>query len=272
MENVENVVIQAPRYVFQAYHLAEALKLKAIAPNMEMPALIQTGTRLVLKEGEASFVFLFRFGSVVFFNVEPRRQTDIMEKLGTMVGVSDVVTISDEYALEVQEGANNEIYFERVVMDRLTVDRISLIALIMAQSGALEYFEGKIDELLNRSREIGGFLEAAGRMKLTGRSINKFIGSCMRAKQDLVSSLYLLDKPDETWEDQVLDTLYRDAVDMFELKERYKTVDYKLKTVEENLKLIAGLLANRKAAFLEWLIIILIGIEVVLFVYELWIK
>jgi uncharacterized Rmd1/YagE family protein len=195
-----------------------------------------------------------------------------MEELNRIVAASDVVVTSDEYGLEVNEGAQNTVHFERVVMDQLTVDRISLIALIMAQSAALEYFEDKIDELLKRSREISGFLEAAGRMKRTDRKINKFIGYCMRAKQDLVSSLYLLDKPDETWEDQVLDNLYHDAIEMFELKERYRTVDYKLKTVEENLKIIAGLLANRWLAFLEWLIIILIAIEVVLFVYELWIK
>ena len=86
-------------------------------------------------------------------------------------------------------------------------------------------------------------------------------------KQDLVASLYLLDKPDETWDDQMLDTLYREAVEMFELKDRYKTVDYKLRMTQENLELIAELLQYRNANLLEWAIILLIAVEIVLFLF-----
>ena len=64
--------------------------------------------------------------------------------------------------------------------------------------------------------------------------------------------------------------MYRDAVDMFELKDRYRTVDHKLKMMQDNLGIIADLLKNRRATMLELTIILLIFIEVILFVYELW--
>lgn len=269
---MEQEVTQAPRYVFQSYHLADYLRLKHIEPKMGLPAITRTGTKLVYKDGDASFFFLYRFGSLVFFNVEPKRQTAIIERLKVILGKSDILGVSDEYALEVHEGVKNEVHFERVVLDKLTQDRIDLLSLVLGQSTALEYFEIKVDDLLRQAREISDLLQETGRMKRTARKVNKFIGYCMATKQDLVSSMYLLDKPDETWEDQVLDNLYRDATEMFELRERYRTIDYKLKMIEDNLKVISNVLANRKMAFLEWLIIILIAIEVILFVYELWIK
>jgi len=79
-----------------------------------------------------------------------------------------------------------------------------------------------------------------------------------------------LDKPDETWEDQVLDNLHREASEMFELRDRYKTLDKKLRMIEGHMVIISNLLAHRKAAFLEWTIIILIAVEVVLFVFDIW--
>jgi len=268
----EREVAEVPRYIFQVYHFAETLKLKAIEPLMGMPAITRSANKLVYQEEEGSFFFLYRFGSLVFFNVEPARQTAIMEKLKLITGRSDFLVTSDEYALETQKDSPNSVQFERVIVDKLTLDRVEIMALILAQSTTLEYFEIKVDELVGKSGEIGDLLKRTGRLWLRSTKINRFIGNCMATKQELVTSLYLLDKPDETWQDQILDSLYRDAVDMFELKERYKTIDYKLKMVQENLELIGDLLAGRKNTFLEFLIVVLIAVEIVLFVYDLWLK
>ena len=66
-----------------------------------------------------------------------------------------------------------------------------------------------------------------------------------------------------------LDALYREARDMFELRDRYKTLDYKLRMIQENLELISELLQHRNANSLELAIIILIAVEIVLFVLEI---
>jgi uncharacterized Rmd1/YagE family protein len=92
----------------------------------------------------------------------------------------------------------------------------------------------------------------------------------MMAKQDIVSMMYLLDKPDEAWNDEILDQLYQDASEMFELKERYRTIDHKLRMIQENIGLLAEFLSYRRADLLEATIILLILIEVILFIYELW--
>jgi len=267
---MEKDIVSAPRYVFQAYHLAETFRLKRIEPLMGMEALSQSGTKLVYEDGEASFFFIYRFGSVVFFNVEPQRQEKIIDRIRSIVGKSEIVITSEEYGLEVSEGVKNTAKFERAVVDRLTLDRVELLALVIAQSTALEHFELRVDDLLAKSHKIASLLQKAGRMTRRPRAIHKFIGHCMSTNQQLVSSMYLLDKPDETWEDQVLDNLYRDANEMFELKDRYKTVNHKLRMIEDHLEIISNLLAHRKASMLEWTIIVLIAVEVVLFVYDIW--
>jgi len=59
---------------------------------------------------------------------------------------------------------------------------------------------------------------------------------------------------------------------MFEIKDRYKTLDYKLRMIQENLELIANLLQYRHANYLEWAIIILIAIEIFFSIYEHFLK
>lgn len=55
----------------------------------------------------------------------------------------------------------------------------------------------------------------------------------------------------------------------FELTQRFASLDFKLKFVEHNIRYLQEILQNRKLAFLEWLIIILIGAEIHIQVYDI---
>jgi uncharacterized Rmd1/YagE family protein len=258
-------------YIFHAYHLYEAFRLKEIDRLFEGEALSRSATKLTFKDAEDRYFFIYRFGSVIFFNVTPERREAVIDKLKSALGDKPDMLTSEDFAVRLSDDGLNSVGFEHAALDSVSQDRIELLSLILAQSTSLEYFENKVDQLLGRTADVGHVLKKHGRLERGDREIKKFIGQCITTKRDLVASLYLLDKPDETWEDQVLDKLYREAVDMFELRDRYRTVDYKLKMIQENLELIADLLQYKHANFLEWAIIVLIAIEVVLFVLQLFI-
>ncbi len=126
----------APRYSFQAYHLTEILKLKEIDRLFSQTVITRSSTKLVYQESETGYFFIFRFGSVVFFNVEPGRQTAIIEKIKTVIGIKEAVITSEELFVDVHKEGKNEVLFERVVLDRLSFERIDVLALILAQSTA----------------------------------------------------------------------------------------------------------------------------------------
>lgn len=258
-------------YVFHAYHLYEAFKLKDMDRLFEGKALARSATKLTFRDAEDSYFFIYRFGSVIFFNVAPKRREAVIEKLKSVLGDKPDMLTSEDFEIRLSQDGRSSVGFEHAAIDSISLDRVELLALILAQSTSLEYFENKVDQILGRTADVGHVLKKHGRLERGDREIKKFIGQCITTKRDLVASLYLLDKPDETWEDQVLDNLYREAVEMFELRDRYRTVDYKLKMIQENLELIADLLQYRHANFLEWAIIVLIAIEVVLFVFQLFI-
>lgn len=259
----------APQYGFQAYHLAETLNLREIDGLFSDSVISRSSRKLVCREDKEGYYFIYRFGSVVFFGVGAIRQNQIIEKIRTIAGGKEVLTTSEELMVSVQKGAETEVLFEKVILDRLSFDRVDVLALTVARSAALEYFELTVDDLLRENAKITNNLRTKGRMQMNVMEINKFIGSCMLAKHDLVSSMYLLDPPEEVWDDQVLDNLYRASSDMFELRERYKTVEYKLKLMQDSLEIIADLLKNRRATILELTVILLIFMCVVLWIYEI---
>jgi len=95
---MEHEITKAPRYIFQAYHVAETLKLKTLEPALAMSATTRTSTKLIYQDGEASFIFVYSFGALIFFNVEPARQTAFIEKLKAIIGTADPFPPPDDVA------------------------------------------------------------------------------------------------------------------------------------------------------------------------------
>ena len=84
--------------------------------------------------------------------------------------------------------------------------------------------------------------------------------------------MYIFDSPEETWEDEELNKLDQGLKKTFELQARFRNVQEGLAIVKENLDLLKDLLQNRNSARLEWIIIILIMVEVVNLILEKFIK
>jgi len=266
---LENSLSQ--KYALHAYHLTNTLKLKEVNKLFTGLATAESSTKLIFKKDSDKYFFVYRFGSIVFFNMERTDRESILEKLQAMIGQTPEMVTSDEFTIDIQPDGKTNVGFENATLKKLSLEAIDILTLVMAQSTALEFFELKMDDLLKKTDDFGLTLRQKGRLVKRASEIKKFIGYCITVKQDLVSTLYILDKPDETWNNQELDNLYHDAKEMFELTDRYKTLDYKLRMAQENLELISELLQYRNANSLEWAIIILIAVEIILFLFQLFV-
>ncbi len=259
-------------YTFNAYHLAEALKLKEIAKIFELKPHLFNPTQLVYELAENGYCLFYNFGSVVFFNVDETVQKTTLERIKEFLPSSAEPVTSDEFLLEVERKTKTEVFFEKVVVDKLTREKIKLIALVLAQSTALEYFENKVEEILNQLGEITSQLGKAKKLSVPEKKIRRFIGQTMATKQNLIATLYLLEKPEETWESKTLDDLHQEATLMFELRDRFRTVDYKLKMIQDNLEVLANFATNRQHLLLEWAIVGLIVFEVILILSQMFLQ
>jgi len=78
--------------------------------------------------------------------------------------------------------------------------------------------------------------------------------------------LVVLDKPDITWDNPEANSLYLTMARLFELNQRYQEIKHKSETLLDMTDVFSSLSNARRSARLEWIIIILIAIEIILYV------
>ena len=72
----------------------------------------------------------------------------------------------------------------------------------------------------------------------------------------------------ETWEDEYLDKIDKELKKTFDINMRYRAITEDINIVKENLELFKDLMQHQHSSMLEWIIIILILVEVVNMIIE----
>jgi uncharacterized Rmd1/YagE family protein len=85
----------------------------------------------------------------------------------------------------------------------------------------------------------------------------------MQVRFSVLNNLALFDKPAETWDSESLEDLYREMQDFFDIAERQEVLSTKLDFINENTRMLLEVLSSRKSHYLEWIVIILIFIEII---------
>lgn len=256
---------------FHAYNLAENFKLKQITGKIDDSIQSFNSDRILYRFGKSSYCFVYKFGSVVFFNVGPDNKNRMLQLLEGFSSKESGSHASDEYYLEEVKGEKTLVFFDRMVTDKISQEKIEIMASVLAQSTALEYFEIRVEELMTKLAELTLKIE---KKKYRIRSISEkrvlsLINMTMTIRQRIISSVYILEKPEETWEDKTLDDLHRDASLMFEIKDRFKTIDYKLDIARNSLEMFSNMTSNRRMIVLEAAIVVLFIIDIILVVSEM---
>src|SRR2546423_506061 len=85
-----------------------------------------------------------------------------------------------------------------------TRGRAQIVALTVAQSAALEYYERIVESLFARTGAMAERLEKQGTVALRVKPLHRFIGEAITTRSEVLTVLTLLDKPDATWDDPAM--------------------------------------------------------------------
>jgi len=85
----------------------------------------------------------------------------------------------------------------------------------------------------------------------------------------MVGRVEIAEKPDVLWDHPELERLYARLEDEYELVERSRAMERKLALINETVGTLIDLVQNQRSVRLEWYIIGLIGIEILLSLYQL---
>ncbi|MDP9035809.1 MAG: RMD1 family protein [Myxococcota bacterium] len=223
-----------------------------------------TKTAAVASYGPTSWVAAYDFGAVVFIGVEENQRRRIIRDLVDQLGTEPRAPLEETFAVEIDRGATPAVRFDRAIVRELDVRVVEIVSLVVAQSVAMEYYEGDVDALIGALEALSKKLALHGALRTSPREMLRFIGRGMMARTQVVRTLSLLESPVATWDDEALDRLYRGLRSSFEIEERYRALDHELRVVQDNLVLMVDLVHQRRFILLEIAVTIFVAAELVI--------
>ncbi|MFI5302083.1 MAG: RMD1 family protein [Polyangiales bacterium] len=217
---------------------------------------------------DAGSMVAFDFGAFVFFDVDEARRAEVAKQVLTLVAPEPHAPLADDYAVVVDADRPLSVAFDRATIPRFDDLSAEIIAVVLGQSVSLDYFDEDVSALSRRVALLTSELAEHGRLRASTRAAHRTVGTILVTRSQIVESLSLLDAPEQTWNDESLDALYRALRRHFEIEDRYRTLETKLSLVQANLLVIVDAMHQRRAAMLEVIVVLLIAFEIVLALFK----
>jgi uncharacterized Rmd1/YagE family protein len=249
-------------YPIQAINLYDSINIKASRSLLTGKVIDSSPQEMQLEYGENSYLFIYRFGCLVFFNMSPEqieKETSIL-KAAMGEGLAFPTTESHQIILSEQI----KVEFEHVELKKLSRDYLRLVAMTIGQSAALEYFEIRAERMLHDTAAEMEQMGRSGMVPFSSRQLVKRIGSTASARQNIISNLAILDPPEETWKSKDLEKFYKDLQANFDIEIRFRVLDRKLSLIQDNIEILSDLASKSRSNILELLIVILIVAELLI--------
>lgn len=254
-------------YTVQALNLFDVISIKAIRSLLTGKVIFSSPQEMQLQYAENSYLFVYRFGCLVFFNMTNEEIDRETTKLRSALGSQNEFPTTESYVVNVGDFAAR-VEFDYMELKRLTLDHLRVIAMSLGQSAALEYYELKADRMLRDTSSFMQSLAEDGASSFRTKTLLQIIGSTAFTRQHIISNLAILDPPEETWKNKELERLYRDLQQNFDIEIRFRTLDRKMSLLQDNIEILADLTSKRRTNLLEMSIVLLILLEIILAVIQ----
>ena len=250
-------------HTFHALAFVENFSLKEL--TAKYPEAKRTHHQLWYAPAIGGTVFLFPSGTIVFHNVgQHRREAELARLRKALPSLSEAQVLTEEFSVREVAGARPDIQEGVLVVDSLTFERAGVVALTIAQSAAMEYYERIVDQMFTETDRLVERLEKVGTMPIFTRNLHKFIGAAIGTRSEVLSVLHLFDKPDAAWDDVGAERIYEQLRAEFDLVDRHASLELKLRSVQDALQLVTDIARDKRLVWLEVSIVLLIVLEIVL--------
>ncbi|KAM3871166.1 required for meiotic nuclear division protein 1 homolog [Diretmus argenteus] len=227
-------------------------------------------TDMASKPEDDALMFFFREGSVVFWNVEEKTMKKAMRILERHeIQPYEVALVhweNEEISYAIGEG-NSKLERGNFLLSDM-MDQQEAILEKFAFSNALSLsvklaiWEVSLDNYVESIQSIPETLKLGKRVKLSSAEVMKKIGELFSLRYCINLRSDLLMTPDFYWDRENLEKLYEKTCQFLSINRRVNVVNEKLEHCTELTDLMRNHLRDEHSLRLEWMIVILITIEV----------
>ena len=247
---------------FYAVAFEENFSLRQLAPTF--PEARTSPLELFLPVDSDGGLYIFPFGAIVSHDVPPDHRERVFARLTQVLPKLTTRIIREDYSVREDPGSTIGISDGMLQVDKLTPARAGIVALTVAQSAAMEYYENIVDTMFVRTAQLVDRMATRGTVPFRVKPLHRFIGETISSRTEVLAVLHLLDKPDAAWEDPAMDLIYDDLRAEFDLVDRYAALTSKLQSIQDSLELVLDVARDRRLVLLEVIVVLLILLEIIL--------
>ncbi|HTJ51490.1 MAG TPA: RMD1 family protein [Cyclobacteriaceae bacterium] len=242
--------------------VANQLDIKGIKAFFDIKPLADTSSELFYSYGSEKYQYYFNFGVVVFAGYTEDEMKYAIKTISPFLKTPATNWLRDDHDIKVEEGSDIIFDFDELIISKLDAKIIRITMFNLAQSVALDHYHGVTENLLEEVKGFANELELTGKLKISRKNMMRFLGRALNTQNEIAENIYIFDAPDLVWDDEFLDGLHKGLMKHFDLRVRFSEIEYTLRIIEDNLSVFREIIHQRESNLLEYIIIILIMVEV----------
>lgn len=212
-------------------------------------------------------VFFFPFGCVTIWGAEESQEKMILEDIVALQANQTDEIMSDFIYFDYDETTGKTFIDEEknqiILADKSTFIKLS-ISHALAQSVKLSVLEKSVSNLIVKTTPIQQELASTGSVSLSKKEISQQIGILFNERYSINLHSDILDTPEFFWRRPSYEPLYLMTTEFQDIQIRQNILNHRLNMIHELYNILSNDLNYKHSTRLEWIIIILITIEVVL--------
>lgn len=212
-------------------------------------------------------VWLFDYGVLVGWDLDEDDRKQLCHSLADLIVAPLSRPLIEQYSYRLELEQPFRIHHDLLVLaqdDPLT--RLGL-SHAFAQSAKLGFYEEKAGGMIGANAYISRQLARVGKVALSRRQLAKLRGQLFETSSDITLHFNLLDTPEFFWDYPELEADYLTLARYLDLIPRVELLNKKLTTIHELLDMLAAEQYHKHSSFLEWIIIILIAVDIAIYFY-----
>lgn len=214
-------------------------------------------------------MFIFDYGVVVAWGVNPDKAAQYINELKDLASKLHDDQVDTYEFTKVDEQAEQALASnDTLYLPNFQTNTLLALSHAFAQSAKLQHYEEIAEKTIVSNQYLIDMLAKSGKIALNRKQLAKLRGQLFQTKTDIVLHYNLLDTPEFFWGFPALEHYYLSLGKYLELSQRIEILNLKLETIQDLFDMLAAEQNHKHSSFLEWIIIILIAIEIVIFFGE----
>lgn len=250
--------------------VGERLSLKAIATtNLRSASLLSTNP-LIIRAGTNGCVVLLRYGVVVTFNLSSTEEQEFLNTLQPHIRESFEASTVEELTIAFRQTIKERLEGGVLLLQDFSLERLQIVAEALGKTVVLDYYETEVSSLFSRIQPFTTAIQGRNPRPPKEQELLSYVGGTLLIQQKMLGIVEVGEKPDPVWDHPELERLYLRLEDEYELRERLIALEQKLSLIAKTVETSLAILQRDSSHRVEWYIVILIVVEIILAVYDIW--